>query len=336
VHGQTSSDVRQDDRLVRIERYLADGHGDCLGRDVADGLTRPQKVLPPKYLYDERGSELFDAICDLPEYYPTRTEEALLRGMARDLVGRIRPAQLIELGSGASRKTRVLLDALTEICPRASYVPVDVSEDMLRRSVRALRRAYPRLDVHGIVGDYERHLRHLPDAERRLVVFLGSTIGNFSEAEGEQFLSALRGQLDAGDYLLIGFDLVKPVEILHAAYNDSAGITAEFNRNVLRVLNRELEGDFDPDEFEHEAFFNSAASRIEMHLRARRAVDVTLAAIDLTVEFAAGESIRTEISRKFTRDSAHRLLRAGGFSPREWHVSPNGFFSLALARAGQQ
>jgi len=331
VHGQTSSGLKESDGRLRIERYLADEDEDFLGRDVAAGLTRPQKVLPPKYLYDERGSELFDAICDLPEYYPTRTEEALLRGIARDLVDRIRPEQLIELGSGASRKTRVLLDALTEVCPQASYVPVDVSEDMLRRSARALRRSYPGLDVHGIVGDYERHLRHLPDAERRLVVFLGSTIGNFSEAEGEQFLAALREQLDAGDCLLIGFDLVKPVEILHAAYNDSAGITAEFNRNVLRVLNRELDGDFDLDEFEHEAFFDRESSRIEMHLRARRAVEVTLAAIDLTVEFAAGETIRTEISRKFTRESALGLLRAGGFAPREWHVSPDGFFSLALA-----
>jgi len=334
VYGQASSDRIESDPRLRIERYLVHEAEDLIGRDVASGLTRIQKMLPPKYLYDERGAKLFEAICDLPEYYPTRTEEALLSGIAHDVVARTRPMQLIELGSGASRKTRLLLDALTQVCPGASYVPVDVSEDMLRRSARALRRAYPQLGVHGIVGDYERHLRHLPGAARRLVVFLGSTIGNFSEAEGEQFLAALREQIDPGDYLLIGFDLVKPEEILHAAYNDSAGVTAEFNLNVLRVLNRELDADFDLGEFEHHAFFNRAASRIEMHLRARRAHEVTLAAIDLTVGFAAGETIRTEISRKFTRDSAQRLLRAGGFSPLEWYVSPDRFFSLALARAG--
>jgi len=301
--------------------------------EVRCGLGGDPKTLPAKYLYDEVGSRLFDEICDQPEYYPTRTEEALLVGIADEIVARHHPAQLVELGSGSSRKTRILLDALTRRRADACYVPVDVSEEMLRGSAEELVEQYGGLRVHGIVGDYEHHLRHLPESAERMVVFLGSTIGNFTDMEGRGFLRAVRGQLNRGDAILIGFDLVKPVEILHAAYNDAAGVTAEFNRNVLRVINRELDADFPVSQFTHEAFFNPRESQIEMHLRIASSGRVRVGAAGMTVDFAAGESVRTEISRKFTRESSQRLLRAGGFEPAQWYQSPNGYFGLALALA---
>jgi L-histidine N-alpha-methyltransferase len=319
------------DRLLHIERCLSDDHREQLLRDVRWGLGAARKSLPPKYFYDDRGSRLFDAICDLPEYYPTRTEYALLRRIAAEVIQHARPSHLVELGSGASRKTHVLLEALVRSRLDACYVPVDVSEGMLRRSATALRRRYRALRVHAIVGDYDRHLHHFPSAERRLVAFLGSTIGNFDPAQADAFLHSLADSMDTGDFLLLGLDLVKPVPVLEAAYNDSAGITAEFNRNVLRVLNRELGADFDLALFEHVAFFNLAAEQIEMHLKARRAHHVRLPALDMEVAFAAGETIRTEISRKFRRTTAGAMLAAAGFRLDSWYTSPDGYFALALA-----
>ncbi len=318
---------------MRIDQHLVGDHRAAMIADVRCGLTNRPKTLPAKYLYDERGSLLFDEICDQPEYYPTRTEEALLEDVAKSIIERCDPVQLVELGSGASRKTRILLDALTGLCDDACYVPVDVSEEMLRNTAESLRRHYPELSVHGIVGDYEHHLRHLPEADERMVIFLGSTIGNFAELEARRFLRALRAQLRSGDHVLIGFDLVKPVEVLNAAYNDAAGVTAEFNRNVLRILNRELDADFDLDAFEHEAFFNVADCQIEMHLRTATPQRVTVGAADVAVDFAAGESVRTEISRKFTQASAKSLLLSGGFTPQGWYTPANGYFGLALASA---
>ncbi len=322
------------DPLLRIERLLGGDRRAQLAADVRDGLTRTRKAVPPKYFYDDRGAQLFDAICDLPEYYPTRTEHALLQAVADQVIARTAPSHLIELGSGASRKTRVLLDALTRARPGACYVPMDVSEQMLRRSAAALRGAYPRLRVHGIVGDYERHLRHFPPAERRLVIFLGSTIGNFTDAEAIDFLRALTRHLSVGDRLLLGLDLVKPAAVLHAAYNDRAGLTAEFNLNLLRVLNRELDATFDLTRFDHVAFFDPAQAQIEMHLRARDAHQVRIDALDLHVGFAAGETIHTEISRKFTRASAEAMLTAAGFALDTWYTSPDDYFALALAAVG--
>lgn len=325
--------AEEDVPLFQIDSHLVTDRRAAMVADVRSGLSSRQKTLPAKYLYDERGAKLFEQICEQPEYYPTRTEEILLADVAAAIIAKSRPHQLVELGSGASRKTRMLLDALTALRPDASYVPVDVSEEMLRSSAERLRQDYGGLAIHGIVCDYEKHLRHIPRAERRLVAFLGSTIGNFTEIEARLFLRALRGQLCGGDAVLIGFDLVKPVAVLNAAYNDAAGVTAEFNRNVLRVLNRELDADFDLAAFAHEAFFNAAESQIEMHLRAVEPQRVRIAAAEMAVDFAAGESVRTEISRKFTRGSAAAMLAAGGFAPAQWYQSADGYFGLALALA---
>jgi L-histidine N-alpha-methyltransferase len=329
--SRTARAERRRDPLLRIDERGDVRPTAALGEDARRGLAGMPKTLPAKYFYDARGSRLFDAICDLPEYYLTRAEQALLEAVAGELIAETEPTQIVELGSGASRKTRLLLDALTRARPGACYVPVDVSGTMLRRSALALRRAYPGLRVHGIVGDYEKHLAHLPPADRRLLVFLGSTIGNFAPEEARAFLRRLAAKLSHGGFFLVGLDLVKPVEVLNAAYNDSLGVTAAFNRNLLLVLNRELGADFDPSLFEHRAFFNAADAQIEMHLEARRAHTVSIAALDMRVRFGKGETIRTEISRKFTPESAAEMLGGAGFRLRRWHVSPDGGFALALA-----
>jgi L-histidine N-alpha-methyltransferase len=319
----------------RLHVNVVDGDaatGD-LAEDVRFGLQQAQKALPPKYFYDDRGSELFDAICDLPEYYLTRTGQALLESTVDDIVATARPQELVELGSGASRKTRVLLDVMARTQDEFRYVPMDVSEGMLRQAATALLQDYPRLRIHGVVGDYERHLPHLPDGDDRLVLFLGSTIGNFDQDQAARFLSSVRQQLKPGEHLLIGVDLVKPIEVLEAAYNDSAGLTAEFNRNVLHVVNRELQAEFDPQAFDHVAFFNRTESRIDMHLRARRAHTVNIGKLEMRIPFRSGETIHTEISRKFTRAEVEALLQAAGFNTQRWYVAPNAYFALALGEA---
>ena len=319
------------DPRLTVERHLDEGHRAQLALDVRRGLTSQPKRLPPKYFYDDRGSRLFEAICELPEYYPTRTEHALLAEIADAVIATTRPRQLVELGSGASRKTRLLLDVLTRVEPAAWYVPIDVSESTLRQSAASLHEAYPALHVHAIVTDYDRGLPSLATHGPNLVAFLGSTIGNFVPPDDVAFLRGVARQLACGDHLLLGVDLVKPVELLHAAYNDAAGVTAEFNRNVLRVLNRELRADFDPTRFDHVAFYDAERAQIEMHLRARDAHTVHVAALDLTVAFAAGETIHTESSRKFTRATAAALLAAAGFRLERWYTSPDAAFALALA-----
>ncbi len=327
------------DRLAEgTGRLRIDIHRRCAGsaelaQDVRRGLLAPQKTLPPKYFYDDRGSELFDAICDLPEYYLTRTSRALLKRVAAMVSRAARPSVVVELGSGTSRNTRILLDALERAGRDVCYVPIDVSEGMLRRAALALLREYPSLRIHAIVGDYERDLHHLPPGHERLVLFLGSTIGNLTPAATAHFLCTLRRQLASGDHFLLGIDLVKPLQVLEAAYNDRAGVTAEFNRNVLRVINRELDADFVPDGFDHVAFYNREQSQIEMHLRARAAHQVAIHKLPLTISFAAGETIHTEISRKFTRDEIDATLRAAGFRLIDWYTPPNNYFAFALSRA---
>jgi L-histidine Nalpha-methyltransferase len=316
---------------LRVDVHLDTNDCSALALDVRRGLSRRQKQLPPKYFYDDYGSELFDAICDLPEYYLTRTEYALLTAVADQVIQLSAPEDLVEFGSGASRKTRLLLDRLRRPGRRTRYLPMDVSESMLRRGAQALLADYPEIEIHAVVGDYERHLEHLPNGRRRLVAFLGSTIGNFTPFEANRFLRGVAQQMNPGDHFLLGVDLVKDRAVLDAAYNDAAGITAEFNRNILRVINRALDATFDPGAFEHVAFFNTEASQIEMHLRACETHAVHIHRLGLVVPLVAGETILTEISRKFTRLETEEMLRQAGFEPVRWFEPANRYFGLSLA-----
>ena len=318
---------------IRIDSHLADGDERSLADDARDGLTRPFKELPPKHFYDARGAELFDRITELPEYYPTRAERAILERSARELAKLTSASELVELGSGTAAKTRVLLDSLREAGTLVRYVPVDVTETMVRSCAEELTKEYPGLEVHGVIGDFERHLDRLPEATGpRLVVFLGGTIGNFEPASRERVLADVASLLGGEDYFLLGTDLVKDPAVLEAAYDDAQGVTAEFNRNVLRVLNRELGSDFDPDDFEHIAMFDPKHEWIEMRLRARREHTTVLRELDLAVHFEAGEELRTEISAKFTRERVRADLAGAGLELVRWLTDPDELFALTLSR----
>ncbi|MGD0196914.1 MAG: L-histidine N(alpha)-methyltransferase [Solirubrobacteraceae bacterium] len=304
-----------------------------LAEDVLDGLTQPFKELPPKHLYDARGAKLFDAICELPEYYPTRTERAILAGAADRIIAAIGAGELLELGSGSATKTRLLLDAMARAGTLERYLPVDVNEQVVRDSAEQLVVAYPGLEVRGLIGDFEHHIDRLPAAEApRLVAFLGGTIGNFRPGSRRCFLRALAGLLGPHDHLLLGSDLVKDPRTLVAAYDDAAGVTAQFNKNMLLVLNRELGADFDVDQFDHVALFDERNEWIEMRLRARSAQTVTLPAIELTVDFAAGEELRTEISAKLRRERLEADFRAAGLELADWYTDEREWFALSLSR----
>ena len=304
---------------------------DTLADDVRRGLARPLKELPPKYFYDERGSELFDQITSLPEYYPTRCERQILNRHAPAIVERSGAEELVELGSGTASKTRALLYAMAGQGRLARYVPFDVDESVVQASASELVEAYPGLRVHGVVGDFGRDLGQIPDGDRRLFAFLGGTIGNLYPHERTAFLTRLRDVMGPADRLVIGTDLVKDRSVLEAAYNDSAGVTAEFNRNVLRVINAGLGADFDPEAFEHVAFFDEANSWIEMRLRANGAQAVRIGSAGLEVRFADGEEIRTEISAKFTRDAVAGELDVAGLTLDDFFTDGAGLFGLAFA-----
>ncbi|MEU4365952.1 L-histidine N(alpha)-methyltransferase [Micromonospora chersina] len=305
--------------------------GRSLRDDVRAGLTATPKWLPPKWFYDARGSALFEEITRLPEYYPTRAERAVLAAHADDIAASTGAKTLIELGSGSSEKTRLLLDAFTRHGDLGTFVPLDVSVSALRQSTAQIAAAYPGLRVRGIVGDFTRHLDRLPTGGRRLVLFLGGTIGNLLPAERAEFLTAMRAALECGDWLLIGTDLVKDPSVIVPAYDDAAGVTAEFNRNVLRVINRELGADFDPAAFRHVAVWDPEREWIEMRLRAEHPVRVHV--LDLEVGFAAGEELRTEVSAKFRPEGIARELAAAGFVRQEFWTDPDGLFGVSLARA---
>lgn len=301
--------------------------------DLYEGLSERPLSIPSKYFYDDRGSALFDAICDLPEYYLTRAEQSLLDQRSEEIAGLTRAKELVELGAGTARKTRHLIESLQELGNGLHYAPLDISRYALELAEASLSREFPKLCITGIECDYTETLEALNPDPGCLAVFLGSTIGNFPHASGVALLRRLRERLAVGDWFLLGVDLVKPVEILEAAYNDASGVTARFNKNILRVVNRELGGDFDPDEFGHLAFFNRQQSQIEMHLVARNEVQVRLEALDLDLWIEPGERIHTEVSRKFTRESTEKILREAGFEIRNWFLSDNGYFGLALALA---
>jgi L-histidine N-alpha-methyltransferase len=307
---------------------------ECLAIEARAGLTSQPKVLAPKWLYDKRGCDLFDEITRLPEYYPTRCEQTILDSAAAEIAALTRADTLVELGSGTSTKTRVLLDALAGTLRR--FVPFDVSEATLRDAISTLADAYPTTLVHGVVGDFEQHLDLLPAGGCRLVAFLGSTIGNLEPYRRKALLTELAGGFGPEDWLLLGTDLVKDPARLVAAYDDRAGVTAEFNLNVLCVLNDALDGDFCPEQFSHVALWDPAAERIEMRLRAEVAHAVTLGALDLSVDFQDGEEMRTEISTKFRRDSLEAELFDCGLALTRWWSDEDEDFAVSLWGLAQQ
>jgi L-histidine Nalpha-methyltransferase len=319
----------------RVDVFLtADELNEALRADVLAGLSAPpgRRALPPKWFYDERGSQLFDQITRLPEYYPTRKERVILVARAAEIM-RSDVSTLIELGSGTSDKTRLLLDAGASSLQE--FVPFDVSEATLRAAAASLSSRYPKLSVHAVVGDFERHLGALTALGRpgeRLVAFLGGTIGNFEPTARAAFLSSLAAALAPGDRLLLGTDLVKDRRRLIAAYDDAAGVTAAFNRNVLEVIDRELSADFDPAEFDHVAVWDEEREWIEMRLRARKEQVVTVSDLALKVAFGESEELRTEISAKFRRSGVAAELAAAGFALDQWWTDPGGDFGLSLSR----
>ena len=316
---------------VSVEVHLQpEDLAQALRSDVAAGLAATPKVLPPKWFYDHAGSLLFDEITRLPEYYPFRREREILEREAA-MVAEFGADTLVELGSGTSEKTRLCLDAMVAHGSLTRYVPFDVSEAFLRQSAAQIQAEYPDISVHAVVGDFEHHLGELPQGGRRLVAFLGGTIGNFEPAARKAFFADLCATLRPGDGLLLGSDLVKDEARLVAAYDDAAGVTAEFNRNVLKVVNRELEADFDPDAFDHVALWDADAAWIEMRLRSQRDQTVRVGALDLVADFGAGEEMRTEISAKFTRERIADEVGAAGLRLEEWWTDAAGDYGLSLS-----
>ncbi|GHH72379.1 histidine N-alpha-methyltransferase [Streptosporangium violaceochromogenes] len=321
-------------QAVHLTSHLDDTYlRQALRHDVRTGLTSTPKWLPPKWFYDAAGSDLFSRITRLPEYYPTRRELSILRRWATDIAARSGADTLVELGSGTSEKTVLLLDALAATGRLRTYTPVDVDAVTLDDAARRTSRRYPDLVVRAVCADFERHLALLPRRGRRMVAFLGGTVGNLAPSAREVFLKELRATLGPGDTFLLGADLVKDTRRLVAAYNDGAGVTAAFNRNVLHVINRELGADFEPEAFEHVALYNPRRDWIEMRLRASRPMRVWIDALGLPVSFAAGEETRTEISAKFRPEGLRRELVAAGFLPGRHYVDPTGDFLLILAHA---
>jgi len=312
---------------LRPSRHVAD-----IFEDARDGLLQPPRSLPPKYFYDDIGSELFEQITETSEYYPTRTEDALLAAYAESIIETAAPDQILELGSGSSRKTRRLFDACQSLNRLCSYAPMDVCEAILLQAADELHASYPWLSVTPLVGDYHAGLTNLPAFNgKRLFVFLGSTIGNFEPQDARDFLAEIADCMNAGDTLLLGADRVKNAAVLEAAYNDSDGITAAFNLNVLNVLNRELDAHFDPAQFEHNAVFNEKRQRIEMQLVSKSAQRIAIGALDAELELECNEVIRTEVSHKFTPSTLEQLLQDSGLALHS-HFQPNNeYFSLLLA-----
>lgn len=315
-----------------LDIHLTDSDLDAaLRSDARTGLTSTPKSLPPKWFYDARGSELFEAITALPEYYPTRTERALLERVVGEIARTAQAEVLVELGSGSAAKTRLLLSALLSEGPLKTYVPQDVSVSALRGAAQQVGAEFPSLAVHGVVSDFTDTLHNLPRGGRRMIAFLGGTIGNMVAAERAEFLGGIQQVLEPGEQLLLGAGLVTDPAILVPAYDDAAGVTAEFNRNVLHVLNSRLHADFDPDSFDHIARWDADNEWIEMRLRATRAMTVTVADLDLTVDFAEGEQMRTEISAKFRVDGLTAELAAAGFDTEQVWTDPDDRFALVLA-----
>ncbi|MFF3566497.1 L-histidine N(alpha)-methyltransferase [Nocardia jiangxiensis] len=315
-----------------LEIHLTDADlTEALRSDARRGLTSDPKTLPPKWFYDARGSELFEEITRLPEYYPTRTERALLERVVGEIAQIAQAEVLVELGAGSAAKTRLLLSALSAAGPLKTYVPQDVSESALRGAAEQVGAEFPGLAVHGVVSDFTDTLHNLPRGGRRMIAFLGGTIGNLIPAERAEFLAGVAAVLEPGEQLLLGAGLVIDSDVLVPAYDDAAGVTAEFNRNVLHVLNSRLRADFDPDAFTHVAVWDARNEWIEMRLEATRGMTVTVPDLDLTVHFAKGEQMRTEISAKFRLEGLAAELDVAGFDTEHMWTDPQDRFALVLA-----
>lgn len=313
------------------------------GSEVVQGLSHTPKTLPCRYLYDDLGSALFEKICDLPEYYPTRTEQALLEQYATEIAALTGACELIELGSGSSRKTRLLLDAYSQLDDQLQYCPIDVSAGILKTTALDLLNHYPTLKLCGLAGTYEQALAQLPrtSPKNRMLIFLGSTLGNLSESECDDFLTLIRQALQPGEFFLLGVDLQKPTSVLEAAYNDAQGVTAAFNLNILTHLNRQFQGNFDPKQFEHWAFYRVSEhadkakgpqGQIEMHLRSLKAQPALLKTLNFEVSFQQNETIRTEISRKFHLPTLTDVLESHMLAPTKIWTDPNAWFAVLLCQ----
>jgi L-histidine Nalpha-methyltransferase len=320
--------------VIAIDVHLDADAAATMARDVRAGLCAYPKELAPKYFYDERGSQLFEQITELPEYYPTRAEREILSQRSSELLAVAgHPGTLVELGSGSAAKTRHLLSAMRDAGSLETYVPVDISEEITQQTAASLVDEYPGLVVRGLVCDFEQHLERIPDgAGTRLIAFLGGTIGNLYPRQRHAFLERIAALLGPGDHLLLGTDLIKGAARLEAAYDDDAGVTAEFNKNVLEVLNRTLGADFDLDAFEHVARYDAEAERMDIRLRSLADQDVRLDELDLEISFAAGEEMRTEISTKFTRERLESVYAGAGLELRGWFTDAAGDYALSLAR----
>ena len=317
---------------LTMDIHAQDLDGDNDLRDLKQGLTSDPLRLSPRFFYDDYGSKLFELICDQPEYYQTRTEQELLQRIAAEAVSSNQATDLVELGSGAALKTRTLLDAMRESGSLRRYVPFDVNEWIVRRSAAELMKRYPTLAVHGVVGTFGEHLGELPTEGRQLVILLGGTIGNFERPQAVQFIQEVRDGMKNSDRFLLGVDLIKDVKILEAAYNDSKGITAAFNRNILNSVNRVADGDFDPGRFAHRAYYNVERHQIEMWLDSLRDQTVQLSKVPLELSLTKEQGIHTEISVKYDRVKVEALFEDAGLSLESWFEDPEGLFGLALAR----
>lgn len=316
---------------LRVFSALTGHEGDGAAQEVEAGLATSPRTLPSKYFYDARGSKLFEEICELPEYYQTRTELAMLEQFGPEIMAGFAAGDLIELGSGANLKIRALLDAVDKNQRRLiRYVPVDISETALIEAAEHLLELYPNLTIMGLVTDFHHPLDRLDHSRKKLFLFMGSTIGNLDPDQATEFLSSVTALMDEEDRFLLGLDTIKDRAVLESAYNDAAGVTAAFNKNILSVVNSAMGADFDQDAFEHLAFFNREEARVEMHLAARHDLEIAVEDLGLRFTMNEGETIRTEICRKFDRTSAEAMVRSAGLHIAEWYTDAEETFALAL------
>ncbi len=331
---QQNSNETLSNKRLQLEYLLENNLNQDDGKDIIEGLTQELKTIPPRYFYDHQGSQLFEKICELPEYYPTRTEASILKEYGQEIAKITGKVEIVELGSGSSTKTQLLLDAYQDLDYPLYYTPIDVSGGILKESANSLLAKYPTLKIRGKVATYEQALTKLSYSalSQRICLFLGSTIGNFSQEECDRFIELITNSLNVGDYFLLGVDLQKSIPTLEAAYNDSQGITAAFNLNILQHLNWRFDGNFDPSLFKHQAIYNKSENQIEMYLICQRSHNVKLAALDLIIDFRKGEKILTEISRKFNLQEQSVYLTSKGLKVNATYTDSKQWFGLLLCQ----